>query len=134
MARIDFPADIFPTSRSYRPGRKPETVFQAQNGATTFIQYGRNYVNAELSLEFANISDDIATQILQHYESMQGDDYVYFDNQRGFQGMNVHTLQVVVQNGNQVLRWRYAEPPEVRSVYPGISTVRTQFIGYLYGA
>lgn len=133
MAMIGFPTNIFPTSRTYRSGRLPETVFEARNGATTFVQYGRQFVNAELDLEFANINDHEVIDILQHYRSMTGDDFTYFDNQRGLQGMDLD-LQEVIETGNDTLRWRYAGPPEVRSIYPAVSTVRIRFIGYLYGA
>lgn len=132
MARKDFPANIYPTSRSYKPGKLPETVFTAANGATTFVQYGQQFVNAELQLEFANVVDGVATDILEHYESMQTDDYTIFDNERGFQGMLIQ-LQRTVESGNDVVRYRYAEPPTITSVYPGISTVSVRFIGYLYG-
>ena len=133
MAQIGFPTNIFPTSRTYRSGRLPETTFEARNGATTFVQYGRQFVNAEMRLEFSNIDDSVATEILQHYKSMTGDDYTFFDNQRGLQGITI-ALQEEMETGNDALRWRYAEPPEVVSVYPGVSTVRIRFIGYLYGA
>ena len=128
-----FPSNIVPTGRSYRPGKRPETVFEAQNGAVSLIQYGQQFVNAELTLAFANINDEEATDLLNHYASVVDDDYVVFSNSNGWQGIGID-LQRVMQNGQGVLRWRYKEPPQVQSIYPGISTVQLQFIGLLYGA
>ena len=87
MAKISASA---PLVRSYKPGRVPETVFTSQNGASSFIQFGGAFVNAELSLTFANISDQDAADILQHYSSVVGDDRVTFGDNKGFGGMEGH--------------------------------------------
>jgi hypothetical protein len=128
-----FPDYIIPTSRTYKPGRLPETQFEARNGAVSFVQYGQNFVNAELTLNFANINDGSASEILQHYARVLGDDFVVFDNNAAFQGMNAE-LVGSLQNGRGLLRWRYSDAPQVTSVYPGISSVQVQFTGFLYGA
>jgi hypothetical protein len=133
MAERKFPQDIPPTSRTYKPGKFPETRFESRNGSTTFVQYGQNFVNAELTLSFANINDGRALQILEHYAQVLGDDYVTFDSNAGFQGMNAE-LVGGLQNGKGILRWRYSDAPQVTSVYPGVSSVQVQFIGVLYGA
>lgn len=131
MEQRDFP-QITPTSRSYRPGKQPETIFQSQNGATSIVAFGGKFVNAELDLEFKNIPDSTAQLILIHYESVKADDYVAFDSTRGLGGIS-STLQDAMQTGNELLRYRYKEPPRIESVYPGVSTVRCAFIGILYG-
>ena len=128
-----FPDYIIPTSRTYKPGKLPETEFTSRNGSTSFVQYGQNFVNAELTLNFANINDGSAFEILQHYERVLGDDFVVFDNNAGFQGMNAELIGGL-QNGRGLLRWRYSDAPQITSVYPGVSSVQVQFIGYLYGA
>ena len=128
-----FPDYIIPTGRTYKPGKLPETEFTSRNGTTSFVQYGQNFVNAELTLNFANINDGSAFEILQHYERVLGDDFVIFDNNAGFQGMNAELIGGL-QNGRGLLRWRYSDPPQITSVYPGVSSVQVQFIGYLYGA
>ena len=132
MAVRDFPS-LAPTARTYRPGRLPETTFTAQNGATTFVQFGNTFVNAMLSLEFKNISDSDAADILSHYLSVVEDDSVRFNFKRGFNGMSSE-LTDQMESGDDTLRWRYAEPPEVSSVYPGVSTVQCSFEGFFYGA
>ena len=134
MALRNFPANISPTSRSYRPGKLPETVFQAQNGAKSFVSYGQNFVDAELTLNFANINDGEVLEILQHYASITGNDSVLFSAAQGFQGMDADLVNNGIEKGNDLLKWRYKDPPQVQSVYPGISSVQLQFIGVLYGA
>ena len=132
MAQRLFPL-LQPSSRSYKPGKLPETVFTAQNGATTFVQFGSTFVNAELQLEFKNISDNDAAATLGHYASVVGDDFVYLDGARGLGGMAA-VLQNQITDGLGTLRWRYKGSPEVTSVYPGVSTVSCDFVGYFYGA
>ena len=56
MAVRRFPA-LTPTGRKYTPGQLPETRFQSQNGATTFVQFGGYFVNAKLELTFENVRD-----------------------------------------------------------------------------
>ena len=131
MAVRRFPG-LTPTSRRYSPGRLPETRMQTQNGSTVFVQFGGVFVNAELELVFQNIRDDDARQILAHYRSVVGDDYVTFDKDHGLGGMT-DALITQVDTGNTTLRYRYAEPPELESVYPGVSSVSCRVIGYLYG-
>ena len=132
MSAKPFP-QLTPTGRSYTPGRPAETVFESQNGATSFVQFGGAFVNSKLDLTFANISDQDAADILQHYSDVGVDDRVTFGDNKGFGGMGAK-LQGKLEDGTGLLKYRYDGPPEVSSVYPGISTVKCSFIGYLYGA
>lgn len=132
MAVRRFPS-LTPTGRKFTPGRLPETRFQSQNGSTTFVQFGGAFVNAQLQLAFQNIRDDDARLILAHYRSVVGDDYVTFDADHGLGGMTANLI-TQVDTGSSTLRYRYDGPPELTSVYPGVSSVNCSFIGYLYGA
>ena len=77
--RISFPY-IKPTAREYSPGEFPQTLFQAQNGASVALKYGNHRVNASLKLTFQNISDLEASRILRCYEMVNGPwDYVSFE-------------------------------------------------------
>ena len=129
-----------PTSRRYTPGELPKTTFRAQNGATSFVYFGREHVDAKLELTYANISDSKAGLILYHYDNLIEDEFVTFrgsDNNAlaGMEGnvFDPETLRGAVEDGLKVLRWKYDGPPQVTSVRPGISTVQCRFIGYLYG-
>ncbi len=127
MTVVTFP-EITPTARRYTPGKQPETVFQSQNGSTVLVQFGGQFVNSELVLEFANISDDQALEILNHYASIKGDDSVKFKKANGLGGMEQNLINGI-ETGNELLRYRYKQPPVVTSVYPGISTVQCSFVG-----
>lgn len=128
-----FPA-VKPTSRSYRPGKFPQIQFEALNGATTAIRYGQKAFNAQLTLTFANINDTDAARIVNHYEErMATFSNVTFSGATGLAGLGSDLSAQISESGSG-LRWRYAEPPQVESVYPGISTVTCTFTGYLDGA
>jgi len=128
-----FPSGLKPTSRSYRPGKFPQVAFEALNGATTMIRYGQKPYNAQLTLTFANIDDADAARIANHYEErMATFSNVTFSGADGLAGLG-STLSVQVSEFASGLKWRYAEPPQVESVYPGISTVTCTFTGYLDG-
>nr|BDD46114.1 hypothetical protein 13 [bacterium] len=130
---MDFPA-VRPTSRSYKPGKFPQIQFEALNGATTTIRYGEKAYNAELNLTFANISDDDAYLIINNYEqSMRIFDNIIFRSTNGLAGID-SLLSSKVSETSSGLKWRYAEPPQVQSVYPGVSTVTCRFTGFLDGA
>ena len=129
---ILFP-QLTPSRRKYTPGERPSTVFEAQNGATTVIEFGTQQVNAKLELEFRNITDDNAASIIANYNSVVDDEWVKFNSTRALGGMD-SKLYDIVQKGDDKLRWRYDGPPEITSVYPGVSTVACKFVGYFYGA
>jgi hypothetical protein len=152
MAQAVFP-NVKPSSRSFSPGEFPQTVFEAQNGAKSFIRYGNKRVNATLSLGFSNISDEKAAEIITNYVSVAGDPdkYIYFGRANGTAGLDV-TLGTSNQLEDYIkgyddsqywlnpedgssggLRWRYSGPPKVTSVQPGISNVSCSFVGCLDG-
>ena len=133
MARYPFPADIPPTGRTYKPGKIPETVFQAQNGAKSIVAYGQNFVDAELTLTFANIDDNEVNRIIQHYDLVKSGDYVVFGPREGLQGMGEQLIEYL-QTGDQLLRWRYADAPQIQSIQLGVSTVQVKFVGILFGS
>jgi len=99
----------------------------------TLVQFGYQRVDAELDMQFKNVTDERAAEILEHYLAVTGDDYVTFDKTRGFGGIS-DDLYSLMDTGKTTLRWRYDGPPQIASVYPGISTVSCKFIGYLYGS
>jgi len=124
-----FPA-LTPSTRSYIPGAQPETTFTSQNGSTSFITFGNRKVDCRLKLGFRNLEDNYAMLILEHYRITQTDDYVVFDSNHGLGGMT-NDLVSEVNLTNQGLKFRYSRPPEITSVFPGISNVECEFTGYL---
>ena len=132
MAAVNFPS-LVPSSRSYSPGVFPERQFQSQNGAVVRVRYGNQRYSSSLSLTFANITDVNAALILQNYVDVMDD-----DNYAAFTASNVAAgastgLVPWIRETNSLLKWKYASPPSVQSVKPGLSTVSCEFIGELEG-
>ena len=133
MTAVSFPA-LVPSSRSYEPGVFPETQFQAQNGAVVRVRYGNQRAGSRLSLTFANITDTNASLILQNYvDVMSGDNYAEFTVSNIAAGAS-ENLTPWIRETNSLLKWKYASPPSVTSVKPGLSTVTCEFTGELEGA
>ena len=133
MTAVSFPA-LIPTSRSYTPGVFPEQQFQAQNGAVVRVRYGNQRYSSSLSLTFANITDSNAALILQNYvDVMDDDNYAEFTTDNVAAGVSTG-LVPWIRETNSLLKWKYASPPSVTSVKPGLSTVTCEFTGELEGA
>ena len=130
---VSFP-NLQPTERSYSPGTYPQSVFTAQNGATTVVRFGSRRVEAELSLSFNNVSDSDAVSILQNYEAVNGVwDYVTFTSNDAAIGTSSELAEYMREVGGSGLRWRYSDAPSVTSVKPGLSSISCKFIGVLDG-
>ena len=126
-----FPS-VRPSSRSYRPGEYPQTQFEAQNGAKTIMRYGKNRVNATLTLGFSNISDADAALILANYEDVNSDwDYVTFNGGYATAGVTDTSLLAYLKESGSNLKWRYSAPPSVTSTFKGTSNVSCSFVACL---
>ena len=126
-----FPS-VKPSSRSYNPGEYPQTKFEAQNGAKTIMRYGKNRVNATLTLGFSNISDADAALILANYENVNSDwDYVTFDRGYATSGVTDTSLLAYLKESGSSLKWRYSGPPSVTSSFKGKSNVSCSFVACL---
>jgi len=134
--------NLTPTQRSYTPGTFPANEFQGLNGAVTTIQYGAKPVDSKLQMTFQNITDDEAYLIYDNYIKANGGkdvntgerDFVYLPYP-ALAGIHNGNLQSVIAEQNaSKLRYRYATPPQITSVFPGISTVTVELRGYLDGA
>ena len=135
---------IKPSSRTYSPGKYPQTEFVAQNGAKTILRYGDKQVDAKLTLNFTNITDSEAFAILENYRLVNSVyDYVTFNQASGLAGIggDGHTmpdgslgnLAAYVDASPLGLRYRYESPPTVTSVKPNRSNVQCKFVACLDG-
>ena len=123
---------VKPSSRSYSPGTYPSTDFESLDGTKTHLRFGNKRVNATLQLGFSNISDSDAALILANYENVNSDwDYVTFNSSNGTVGIGNYTLANYVQENTSGLKWRYAGPPTVTSVFKGRSNVSCSFVACL---
>ena len=141
---IDFPSGISPSRRSYKMPQFPIKEFTGLNGAVTTVQYGNRSVDSELELVFQNISDDKAFEIFEHYQAVNGGRESEGErnwarlskefNVGPMAGVMNESLKGVMTESKGNRRYRYAEPPTITSVFPGVCTVSVKFRGYLEGA
>jgi len=121
-----FPA-IKPTARSYEPGDYPIQRYRTLSGAVWKRSFGNKRVGASLSLEFANISDDEAAQILAHYDEQGGTFYRFVIPTVLLAGSSAKLQTVLALPPN--LLWAYESGVSVKAVFPGVSTVSVRLIG-----
>ena len=138
MATVTLFPTIRPSSRTFTPGRYPQTEFVAQNGAKTVIRYGNKQVDAKLTLGFTNITDAEVNEILGKYEEVNSVyNFIHFPLNSGVAGINVLTFRRTVgardQSDNTLLRYRFDGPPTVTSVRPNRSNVQCKFVACLDG-
>ena len=125
--------NLRPTSREYSPGVYPETQFTALNGAVTRVAYGNRRSQSTLSLGFTALSDKEVGEILDLYEKVNGEwDFIVFYQNNGLIGLDTEEdLYVFTRERASGLRYRFAEPPVITSIYPGASNVSCSFVAYL---
>ena len=141
-----FPEGLVPSSRAYTPPVFPTAEFQGLNGAVTTLRYGVKAVDSKLEMTFKNITDEEAYEIFENYEKVMGGrdettgeaDYCDLEGQMAgisSRELKLEMSQNPITNPRQdLLRYRYAQPPKITSVFPGRSTVTVVLRGYLEGA
>lgn len=113
---------LTPTARDFSPGDWPVKRFESQSGAEIRILYGSQRVGATLNLSYDNITDAQAQQFLTDYDGQLGT-------------LRTFTLPAATRTGTSVnmdappqTKWRYAQPPAITSVRPGISSVKVNLV------
>jgi len=131
-------ADAFPqmtpSARSMTMGDVPSKTYRAMSGATVRRAFGNKKTQYVLKLQFQNIGDDDAVrtptgtvkQILSHFDSANGTFDSFTLPAEVFKGMGVTSSAYFT--GADV-SWRYAKPPEIKSVKAGLSNVSVEFVG-----
>jgi hypothetical protein len=121
--------EIKPTSRSFRLGAFPVKTYRALSGATVKRAFGNRATSYELQLSYDNITDDTTSQLLAHYNGSSGGFERFTLPADLFAGMN-DTLRGYIQSPTSI-KWEYASPPEVQSVFTGRSRVSITLLGEL---
>ena len=125
----DFP-QVRPTSRSFTTGTYPIKTFQAQNGAEVRIKYGNRMTGKKLNLTYANVQDSVAQAFIDHYISVEGS-FQQFDlgaiDGDGFRA-GWGGKRAGIGAAGQGMKYRYAEEPQIQSVYINRSTVSIKLI------
>ena len=124
-----FPAGFKPTSRSLDYGDFPVKKYKAQDGAEYRILYGDRRVSFKMELTFANISDTRAQLLLQHYHDVTGTfkRFLLGDGESGIRAGWEGDKEYLAA-GSWGSLWRYEKAPQLKSVYPGVSTVTISLI------
>ena len=125
----DFP-ELIPSSRSIDAGDYPIKSFKAQNGTELRILYGNRRTGMKIDLQYQGIPDTEAELFYDHYHQQKGTfgtfglppDYV----KQGWEG-NEDVFGGFVW-GNT---WRYAGPPIITNLYPGVSNVAVSLVAVL---
>lgn len=119
---------LAPTTRNFDAGQYPFKTFSSLSGKEVRILYGSKRTGMTLDLAYDNITDATADDFVAHYDETKGG-FTAFDlpaaAKTGWAGA---TSAIDAASGNQ---WRYAEPPRITSVRPGISSVTVKLVGVL---
>lgn len=122
-----FPS-ITPTSRNFKPGAYPQKQYRSLSGVAIKRTFGNQPYGAVLELEYANVSDATTVTLIDHYRSQTAANQRFQLSSNVTAGMSP-TLATRANASVDNLRWEYAQPPEVSSVRPGISTIRINLAG-----
>ena len=123
---ITFP-QIKPSEREFTMGTFPTKTYRSLSGATVKRSFGNRPYSYQLRLVFNNVKDDTAVQILNHYNAVFAGFQRFTLPSAIFAGMNASLTSTIQAPYN--IRWEYASPPTVQSVFNGISTVSVDLVG-----
>lgn len=122
-----FPS-VTPTSRNFKPGTYPQKQYRSLSGVAIKRTFGNRPYGAVLQLEYANVSDDIAVTIVDHYRSQTAANQRFQLSSNVTAGMSA-TLATRANASIDNLRWEYTDPPEISSVRPGVNTIKISLTG-----
>lgn len=115
-----------PTSRQFVPGTVPVSTFMSIAGKETRVITGANAVSHSITLSFANVSENVARQIMTHWYGRQGVALAFTLPSALWAGWVDYTSAV-----EQSQEWRYQSAPSVAAVSPGIMNLSVQLVSVL---
>lgn len=119
---VNFPA-VTPTSLTFTAPEFPVRANTSLSGVVSRRIFGNRGSRSILSLNFDNISDTIAAQFLNTWNTAKGTLTPLIVSATTFNGAGTD-LSTYLSAGGDALTWHFAEPPEVQRIKPGISSVR----------
>lgn len=123
-----FPS-IKPSERSFRPGQYAVKSYRALSGAVVKRAFGNRAYGHELQLSFNNVKDSVTTALIDHYNGTRGGFDRFTLPAELFAGMD-SALRSRIQAPTQI-KWEYSGPPDVKSVFNGLSSITITLIGEL---
>lgn len=129
---VAFPS-VEPTSRSFTAPRWPTSGLTTQSGVTTRRLWGSRPTQAELQLQFSNITDDNAALIVKAYNDAKGATTDLTLPPAIFNGASADLKGWLdtTSTGAGMLWFFTEEPPTVESVAPNRSSVRVNLVAEL---
>ena len=118
-----FPA-LQPSSRSLTPGQFPVSTFNALSGKETRVILGDTPFSHALALTFSNVLEPVMQQVLTHFRGQQGTALAFTLPAAVYAGWTDYAEEIPLTQ-----KWRYAGPPEVEFVAPGIMSVSVSLVG-----
>lgn len=110
-------------------GTYPTKTYRSLAGTTVKRSFGNKPHSYQLQVGFENIKDSTLELILDHYDDTAGGFSRFALPTALFAGMD-DAVRARIQSPNGI-RWEYESPPEVQSVFRGVSSVSINFIGEL---
>ena len=120
-----FPA-IKPASRSFSMPAIPVTSFQAMSGREVRIATGSAASGAKISLGFQNLLEATASQILSHFNGQSGVLQAFDLPPAVWAGWTAYESYF-----SATTKFRYTNPPSVKSVAPGIMDITVELVSLL---
>lgn len=131
-----FPS-LRPTERTLSMGQVPIKEYRALNGATVRRSFGNQRFAYELTLSFQNITEKDLCLIWDHYHDNLNVQNFFNVPDSVFSGYRTNEeigrSEGFISRANRMgnIGWRYAQPPQVESVFRFYSTVQVVLVGEL---
>ena len=116
--------DLRPSARSWTAGQRPISTFVSMGGTETRVLHADRATNQSMTLAFSNVSEAVAKQVTDHYEGQMGSFMTFALPSGVMAGWSNGADAKPAANG-----WRYAGPPQLDFVAPGIVQVSVSLVG-----
>lgn len=117
-----------PSSRRFLPGSHSFSSSQTINGREVRRLWCNKESNASLELDYPNIGEPIALEMLNLYNKSYGNYASVALPSSVFAGAG-SPIEQYMNLSETKMRWYFAEPPKIRGVKPGICSVTLRFEG-----
>ena len=124
--------NIKPTSRSYTPGVIPQTEFEAQNGATSFVRFGNVPIKSKLRFTYANIKEEDAYKFAARYNKCITANHgvrISEWNNAVSDIKDPMLMGELVRGVDDGLMWLFDRPPTIEAVLGGRYNVTIDRVG-----
>jgi hypothetical protein len=105
------------------PGQPVATAFVSSSGYEVRVLQGAASVGQQLALSFTNLLEAKGKEITDHYAAMRGS-FETFDLPAAVYG-GMSSYGHIKPAGSL---WRYASPPKVQYVVPGVVSVEVELL------